>query len=81
MKKGVLLLNGSVYHSLMRQRSLTPTALTLWRSLCCFCRFAMMKKGALLLNVSRGGLVDSDEMMQVTCAAASVHGTCAEGGV
>jgi phosphoglycerate dehydrogenase-like enzyme len=23
----------------------------------------MMKKGALLLNVSRGGLVDSDEMM------------------
>lgn len=26
-------------------------------------RFAMMKKGALLLNVSRGGLVDSDEMM------------------
>jgi phosphoglycerate dehydrogenase-like enzyme len=28
------------------------------------CRsFAMMKKGALLLNVSHGGLVDSDEMM------------------
>jgi D-lactate dehydrogenase len=29
----------------------------------CCCSFAMMKKGALLLNVSRGGLVDSDEMM------------------